>query len=128
VAPTIFGDCDPKSEIMQEEVFGPVVALARFKTPEEAVAIANDSRFGLCASVWTKDIRQGLVMTKQLKVGTVWLNQHLSIVFECPWGGCKESGHSKENSIMVFDEYSMMKNVWIDLIGTPATPWEGTLG
>jgi betaine-aldehyde dehydrogenase len=113
---------------MQEEVFGPVVALARFKTPEEAVAIANDSRFGLCASIWTKDIRQGLVMTKQLKVGTVWLNQHLSIVFECPWGGCKESGHSKENSIMVFDEYSMMKNVWIDLIGTPATPWEGTLG
>jgi len=125
VAPTIFGDCDPKSEIMQEEVFGPVVALARFRTPEEAVEIANDSRFGLCASIWTRDIRQGLVMTKQLQVGTVWLNQHLSIVFECPWGGCKESGHSKENSIMVLDEYSMMKNVWIDLAGTPATPWRG---
>lgn len=128
VVPTIFGDCDPKSEIMQEEVFGPVVALTRFKTPEQAVEIANDSRFGLCASIWTKDIRRGLVMTKQLKVGTVWLNQHLSIVFECPWGGCKESGHSKENSIMVLDEYSMMKNVWIDLIGTPATPWQGKLG
>jgi acyl-CoA reductase-like NAD-dependent aldehyde dehydrogenase len=128
IAPTIFGDCDPKSEIMQEEVFGPVVALARFKTPEEAVAIANDSRFGLCASIWTKDIRQGLVMTKQLKVGTVWLNQHLSIVFECPWGGCKESGHSKENSILALDEYSMMKNVWIDLVGAPATPWQGKLG
>ncbi|HSW39944.1 MAG TPA: aldehyde dehydrogenase family protein [Acidobacteriota bacterium] len=127
VAPTIFGDCDPKSEIMQEEVFGPVVALARFKTPEEAVAIANDSRFGLCSSIWTKDIRQGLVMTRQLKVGTVWLNQHLSIVFECPWGGCKESGHSKENSIMVLDEYCMIKNVWIDLVGRPATPWEGKL-
>jgi len=128
IAPKIFGDCDPKSEIMQEEVFGPVVAVTKFKTPEEAVAIANDSRFGLCASIWTKDIRQGLVLTKQLKVGTVWLNQHLSIVFECPWGGCKESGHSKENSIMVLDEYSMMKNVWIDLIGTPATPWQGKLG
>jgi acyl-CoA reductase-like NAD-dependent aldehyde dehydrogenase len=128
VTPTIFGDCDPKSEIMQEEVFGPVVALAKFKTPEEAVAIANDSRFGLCASIWTKDIRQGLVMTKQLKVGTVWINQHLSIVFECPWGGCKESGQSKENSIMALDEYSMMRNVWIDLAGTPATPWQGQLG
>jgi acyl-CoA reductase-like NAD-dependent aldehyde dehydrogenase len=125
VAPTIFGDCDPKSEIMQEEVFGPIVGLSKFKTPEEAVAIANDSRFGLCASIWTRDIRQGLVMTKQLKVGTVWLNQHLSIVFECPWGGCKESGQSKENSIMVLDEYSMMKNVWIDLVGAPATPWQG---
>ena len=112
---------------MQEEVFGPVVGLSKFSTPEEAVAIANDSRFGLCASIWTGDIRQGLVMTKQLKVGTVWLNQHLSIVFECPWGGCKESGHSKENSIMVLDEYSMMKNVWIDLVGTPATPWQGKL-
>jgi acyl-CoA reductase-like NAD-dependent aldehyde dehydrogenase len=128
VAPTIFGDCNNKMEIMQEEVFGPVVALAKFKTPEEAVAIANDTRFGLCASIWTKDIRQGLIMTKQLKVGTVWLNQHLSIVFECPWGGCKESGHSKENSIMVLDEYSMFKNVWIDLVGTPATPWQGRLG
>jgi acyl-CoA reductase-like NAD-dependent aldehyde dehydrogenase len=128
VVPTIFGDCDPKSELMQEEVFGPVVALAKFKTPEEAVAIANDSRFGLCASIWTKDIRQGLVMTKQLKVGTVWINQHLSIVFECPWGGCKESGQSKENSIMALDEYSMMRNVWIDLAGTPATPWQGRLG
>jgi acyl-CoA reductase-like NAD-dependent aldehyde dehydrogenase len=128
VVPTIFGDCDPKSEIMQEEVFGPVVALTRFRTPKEAVAIANDSRFGLCASIWTKDHRQGLVMSKQLKVGTVWLNQHLSIVFECPWGGCKESGHSKENSIMVLDEYSMMKNVWIDLVGKPGTPWEGQLG
>ncbi len=127
VAPTIFGNCDPKSEIMQEEVFGPVVGLAKFRTPEEAVEITNDTRFGLCASVWTRDLRQGLVMTKQLKVGTVWLNQHLSIVFECPWGGCKESGHSKENSIMVFDEYSMMKNVWIDLVGTPATPWQGKL-
>jgi len=125
VAPTIFGDCDPKSEIMQEEVFGPVVGLTKFKTPEEAVKITNDSRFGLCASIWTRDIRQGLVMTKQLKVGTVWLNQHLSIVFECPWGGCKESGMSKENSIMVLDEYSMMKNVWIDLVGSPATPWQG---
>ncbi len=128
VAPTIFGDCDPKSEIMQEEIFGPVIALTRFKTPEQAVAIANDSRFGLCASIWTKDIRQGLVMAKQLKVGTVWLNQHLSIVFECPWGGCKESGHSKENSIMVLDEYCMFKNVWIDLVGSPATPWQGRLG
>lgn len=125
VAPTIFGDCDPKSELMQEEVFGPVVGLTKFRTPEEAVQIANDSRFGLCASIWTRDIRQGLVMAKQLKVGTVWLNQHLSIVFECPWGGCKESGHSKENSIMVLDEYSMMKNVWIDLVGTPSTPWQG---
>jgi acyl-CoA reductase-like NAD-dependent aldehyde dehydrogenase len=125
VAPTIFGDCDPKSEIMQEEIFGPVVALTRVKNPEQAVEIANHSRFGLCASIWTKDIRKGLVMTGQLKVGTVWLNQHLSIVFECPWGGCKESGHSKENSVLVLDEYSMFKNVWIDLVGSPSTPWQG---
>ncbi len=127
VVPTIFGDCDPQMEIMQEEVFGPVVALAKFKTPEEAVAIANGTRFGLCASIWTKDLRTGLAMTGQLKVGTVWLNQHLAIVFEIPWGGCKESGWSKENSIMALDEYSMMKHVWVDLAGTPATPWQDRL-
>jgi acyl-CoA reductase-like NAD-dependent aldehyde dehydrogenase len=124
VAPTIFGDCDPHSELMQEEVFGPVVGLMRFKTDEEAVDIANDTRFGLCASIWTRDLRRGLVMTGKIKVGTIWLNQHLSIVFDVPWGGSKESGWSKENSILVLDEYTMSKDVWIDLVGTPETAWK----
>lgn len=124
VTPTIFADCDPKSEFMQEEIFGPVVGVTRFTTPEEAVALTNDTRYGLCASLWTEDVRQGMVMANQIKVGTVWINQHLSIVFEIPWGGCKESGWSKENSTLALEEYTMQKHLWIDLAGTPHTPWE----
>jgi acyl-CoA reductase-like NAD-dependent aldehyde dehydrogenase len=123
VAPTIFGDCHNQMEFMREEIFGPVVGLIRFKTDEEAVAIANDTRYGLCASIWTGDIRIGLVMGGQIKVGTVWLNQHLAIVFEVPWGGFKESGFGKENSILCLEEYTVIKHVWIDLVGNPATPW-----
>ncbi len=125
VTPTIFGDCDNRMEFMREEIFGPVVGLIRFKTADEAVALANDTRYGLCASVWTRDLRNGLVMAGQIKVGTVWLNQHLSIVFEAPWGGCKESGFGKENSTLALEEYTMIKNVWIDLAGSPCTPWQG---
>lgn len=127
VMPTIFGECANGMEFMQEEIFGPVVGLVRFKTPEEAVALANDTRYGLCASVWTRDLRLGMVMADQIKVGTVWINQHLKIVFEIPWGGCKESGWSKENSTLSLDEYTMHKTVWIDLAGAPHTAWEGVL-
>lgn len=124
IVPTIFGDCNGKMQFMQEEIFGPVVGITRFKTNEEAIEIANGTRYGLCASVWTRDLREGLVMTRQIKVGTVWLNQHLAIVFEIPWGGCKESGFGKENSTLALEEFVMIKHVWIDLVGTPKTPWE----
>jgi acyl-CoA reductase-like NAD-dependent aldehyde dehydrogenase len=124
VAPTIFADCDPKSEFMQEEVFGPAVGLTPIKTPDEAVALTNDTRYGLCASIWTKDVRLGIVMADRIKTGTVWINQHLAIVSEIPWGGCKESGWSKENSILALDEYTTQKHLWIDLAGTPRTLWE----
>ncbi len=127
VAPTIFADCDPQSELMQEEIFGPVVGLTPFKTPDEAIALTNDTRFGLCASVWTRDVRLGLVMADQIKTGTVWINQHLAIVHEIPWGGCKESGWSKENSTLALDEYTMHKHLWIDLAGKPHTLWEDRL-
>ncbi len=127
VAPSIFGEADPKSEFMQEEIFGPVVGLTRFKTPDEAVALTNDTRYGLCASIWTKDVRLGLVMANKIKTGTVWINQHLEIVFEIPWGGCKESGWSKENSTLVLDEYTMHKHLWIDLAGAPRTAWQGRI-
>ncbi len=123
VVPTIFGECNNDMEFMREEIFGPVVGLIRFKTIEEAIAITNDTRYGLCASIWTTDLRTGLNMSKQIQTGTVWLNQHLCIVFDVPWGGFKESGFGKENSILCLEEYTQIKNVWIDLHGNPATPW-----
>jgi len=124
VSPTIFVDSDPKAEFMQEEIFGPVVGVAPFDSTDEAIALTNDTRFGLCASVWTTDVRLGMVMAERIKTGTVWINQHLAIVFEIPWGGCKESGWSKENSTLAMDEYVVQKHLWIDLAGKPHTPWE----
>ncbi len=108
---------------MREEIFGPIVGLMRIKSPEEAIAITNDSRYGLCASIWTEDMRTALNISRRIQTGTVWINQHLSIVFDVPWGGFKESGFGKENSILCLEEYTQIKHVWIDLVGNPATPW-----
>lgn len=127
VAPTIFGDCNNGMKFMQDEIFGPVVGLTRFETSEEAVALANDTRYGLSASIWTKDVRNGLVLASRIKAGTVWINEHLIIFCETPWGGCKQSGWGKDLSTMVLDEYTMTKHIYIDLIGQPERPWYGLL-
>jgi acyl-CoA reductase-like NAD-dependent aldehyde dehydrogenase len=123
VAPTVFGECHNNLKIMREEIFGPVVGLARFKTVDEAIKLVNDSRFGLSASVWTKNTRLGLSMANQIKAGTVWINEHLIIFCETPWGGCKESGWGKDLSTMVFDEYTKVKHIYIDLNEQPVKPW-----
>jgi acyl-CoA reductase-like NAD-dependent aldehyde dehydrogenase len=127
VAPTIFGNCTNSMGFMQEEIFGPVVGIVPFKTQEEAVALANDTRYGLSASIWTKDLRNGMVMASQIKAGTVWLNEHLIIFCETPWGGCKQSGWGKDLSTMALEEYTMTKHIYIDLTGQPVKPWYGLL-
>ncbi len=127
VAPTIFGNCTNDMELMRNEIFGPVVGLSRFKTPDEAVALANDTPYGLSASIWTKDTRAGLAMASQIQAGTVWINEHLIIFCETPWGGCKQSGWGKELSTMVLDEYTMTKHIYVDLTGQPAKPWYAIL-
>lgn len=123
VAPTVFGNCTNDMELMRDEIFGPVVGLARFKTNEEAVALANDTKYGLSASVWTRDLRVGLQLASQIKAGTVWVNEHLIIFCETPWGGCKESGWGKDLSTMVLEEYTVTKHIYLDLIGQPMKPW-----
>ncbi|OPY73657.1 MAG: NAD/NADP-dependent betaine aldehyde dehydrogenase [Syntrophorhabdus sp. PtaU1.Bin058] len=127
VAPTIFGNCANTMEFMQEEIFGPVAGIAPFKTQEEAVALANDTRYGLSASIWTRDLRNGMAMAGQIKAGTVWLNEHLIVFCETPWGGCKQSGWGKDLSTMVLEEYTMTKHIYIDLTGQPVKPWYGLL-
>jgi acyl-CoA reductase-like NAD-dependent aldehyde dehydrogenase len=127
VAPTIFADCKNGMRFMQEEVFGPVVGIAPFDTVGEAVSLANDTKYGLSASIWTKDLRQGILMAGQIKAGTVWLNEHLIVFCETPWGGCKQSGWGKDLSTMVLDEYTMTKHIYIDLTGTPVKPWYALL-
>jgi acyl-CoA reductase-like NAD-dependent aldehyde dehydrogenase len=124
VMPTIFEVEDNNLEFMQEEIFAPVVGVMKIKTPEEAVQRVNESNYGLCASVWTADYRKGMLMLDELKVGTAWINQHLAIVPETPWGGQKESGWTKENSILVLDEYCYHKHIWIHMNPAPHTFWE----
>lgn len=123
VAPTVFGDCTHEMEIMRDEIFGPVIALSKFKTNEEAVALANDSRFGLSASIWTKDVKTGLQLTSQIQAGTVWINEHLIIFPETPWGGFKESGWGKDLSTMALEEYTKTKHIYVDLVPQPVKPW-----
>jgi acyl-CoA reductase-like NAD-dependent aldehyde dehydrogenase len=124
VLPTIFEVYDNKIELMQEEIFAPVVGVMKVDTPEQAVELANDSRYGLCASVWTEDYRLGMKLLDELDVGTAWINQHLAIVPETPWGGRKESGWTKENSVLVLDEYCWHKHIWINTAEKPHTFWE----
>ncbi|MBQ8830014.1 MAG: aldehyde dehydrogenase [Oscillospiraceae bacterium] len=127
VMPHIFEITDNKHEFMQDEIFAPVVGVMKVKTAEEAVALVNDNKYGLCSSVWTRDYRKGLLMIDNLRTGTCWINQHLKIVPETPWGGCKESGWTKENSFMVYDEYTFQKHVWLELGDKPHTFWENMI-
>ncbi len=110
-------------EFMRSEIFGPVVGLVKISSLEEAVALTNDTPYGLCASVWTKNIPQGLVAASQIKAGTVWVNEHLILFCETPWGGCKESGWGKDLSTMVLEEYTVTKHIYLDLTGQAVKPW-----
>lgn len=113
VMPTIFSECMPYMTISREEVFGPVVGFFKFSSDEEVLAAANDSVFGLCASVWTKDYARGLRFVNDLRVGSVWINQHMNLVPETPWGGWKESGLGKEGGIIGPEGYTQLKYVCI---------------
>lgn len=127
VAPTIFGDCDHNARFMREEIFGPVVGLCRFKDTADAIRMTNDTPFGLSASLWTADTAKAIALAGQIKAGTVWINEHLIIFCDTPWGGCKESGWGKDLSKMVLEEYTLTKHVYVNLIPEPEKPWYGIL-
>ena len=114
VEPTIFGDVKNSMRIAQEEVFGPVLSIIRFRDEAEAVAIGNDVRFGLAAAVWTRDIARALRMSEKLQAGTVWVNTYRTISFMAPFGGYKDSGLGRENGIDAIREYLQVKSVWIN--------------
>ncbi len=121
--PTIFTEAPTDSEIMQEEVFGPVVVINPVDSVEEAITVANDVRYGLAASVWTKNIHQAWKVAAALQFGTVWVNDHLPLCSEMPHGGFKESGFGKDLSRYAFEEYTIAKHVMFDLSGDAAKGW-----
>jgi acyl-CoA reductase-like NAD-dependent aldehyde dehydrogenase len=111
--PTVIAGPDQRSEIVQDEVFGPVVSVQRFSDEEQAIAWANDVRFGLAASVWTGDAGKGMRVAKAIQFGTVWINEHFTLASEMPHGGFKESGWGKDQSMYAIEDYTVVKHVMI---------------
>ncbi|WP_416972171.1 aminobutyraldehyde dehydrogenase [Streptomyces sp. 4F14] len=111
VAPTVLVDVPEGAEVARQEIFGPVITVETFTDEEEAVRRANDVPFGLSASVWTENARRSHGVAARLDFGTVWVNSHLVLASEVPWGGFKGSGYGRDLSIYALDDYSRTKHV-----------------
>src|SRR5919201_1052785 len=111
IQPTIVSGADQKAEIIQKEVFGPVVTVQRFKDDAQAIEWANDVDYGLAASVWTESVKRGLSAVGKLQYGCVWLNDHFTVFNEMPHGGFKQSGYGKDMSKYGLDDYTIVKHV-----------------
>jgi (Z)-2-((N-methylformamido)methylene)-5-hydroxybutyrolactone dehydrogenase len=123
VEPTIFTDVTNKMRIAREEVFGPLLSTLRFESDDEAVAIANDTEFGLAAGIWTQSLARAISLPKRLHAGTVWVNAYRVVSYLAPFGGMKESGIGRENGAAAIYEYLEPKSVFINPKSAIANPF-----
>lgn len=112
--PTIVHGMAPDNPLLQEEVFGPVLAITPFRSDDEVVALANGTRFGLAAGVWTRDVSRAHTLARRLQAGTVWINTYRALAFNSPFGGHKDSGLGRVNGIEAVDQFLQTKSVWCE--------------
>ena len=122
LAPAIFIDCDDAMEICKEEIFGPVLSILSFDSEEEVIERANNTSYGLSAGVFTNDLKRGHRVIHQLQAGTCWINNYNITPIELPFGGYKQSGQGRENSLAAIQHYTQLKSVYVEL-GNVESPY-----
>ncbi|MFJ9727767.1 gamma-aminobutyraldehyde dehydrogenase [Streptomyces sp. NPDC101209] len=125
--PTLVADVAQDSEIVQSELFGPVLVVLPFDGDEEGIALANDTPYGLAASAWSRDVYRANRATREIKAGCVWINDHIPIISEMPHGGYKASGFGKDMSSYSFEEYTQIKHVMFDNTAVARKDWHRTI-
>ncbi|MFE4171970.1 gamma-aminobutyraldehyde dehydrogenase [Streptomyces sp. NPDC056909] len=125
--PTLIVDAAQESEIVQSEIFGPVLVVLPFDSDDEGIRLANDTPYGLAASAWSRDVYRSGRATREIKAGCVWVNDHIPIISEMPHGGYKASGFGKDMSVYSFEEYTQVKHVMYDNTAVARKDWHRTI-
>lgn len=125
--PTLITGAAQDSEVVQSEIFGPVLVVLPFDSDDEGLALANDTPYGLAASAWSRDVYRTGRATREINAGCVWINDHIPIISEMPHGGAKASGFGKDMSAYSFEEYTQVKHVMYDITGVVRKDWHRTI-